>query len=385
MNTRIADFVIVGAGVFGSWIAHFLCRKGHTVVIVDSYGAGNNRSSSGDETRIIRMGYGADTLYTSWSARSLQLWRELFRTVGRDGLFLNTGVLWLGSPTDNYTAQIPDALAAQGIAHEKLSAQEIASRFPQLGLNDVSFGVFEPGSGVLLARRSVRAVVDEAIRVGAQYLIDEVLSPANDRERINCLQTRSGTELVADTFIFACGPWLPKLFPAILRTRIFPTRQEVFFFGPPSGSQQFRAPNVPVWLHHGEEIYALPDIENRGIKIASDRRGEPFDPDSGDRMVRQESLREMRAYVRRRYPLLTDPPLLETRVCQYENTSNGDLLIDRHPELRNVWLVGGGSGHGFKHGPAVGQYVSEMILGAAEPEKRFSFERKLQVQQREVY
>jgi len=385
MNTRIADFVIVGAGVFGSWIAHFLCRKGHTVVIVDSYGAGNNRSSSGDETRIIRMGYGADTQYTSWSARSLQLWRELFRIVGADGLFLNTGVLWLGCPTDNYTAQIPDALAAQGIAHEKLSAQEIASRFPQLGLNDVSFGVFEPGSGVLLARRSVRAVVDEAIRVGAQYLIDEVLSPANDRERINCLQTRSGTELVADTFIFACGPWLPKLFPAILRTRIFPTRQEVFFFGPPSGSQQFRAPNVPVWLHHGEEIYALPDIENRGIKIASDRRGEPFDPDSGDRMVRQESLREMRAYVRRRYPLLTDPPLLETRVCQYENTSNGDLLIDRHPELRNVWLVGGGSGHGFKHGPAVGQYVSEMILGAAEPEKRFSFERKLQVQQREVY
>jgi len=385
MNTRIADFVIVGAGVFGSWIAHFLCRKGHTVVIVDSYGAGNNRSSSGDETRIIRMGYGADALYTSWSARSLQLWRELFRIVGADGLFLNTGVLWLGCPTDNYTAQIPDALAAQGIAHEKLSAQEIASRFPQLGLNDVSFGVFEPGSGVLLARRSVRAVVDEAVRVGAQYLIDEVLSPANDRERINCLQTRSGTELVADTFIFACGPWLPKLFPAILRTRIFPTRQEVFFFGPPSGSQQFRAPNVPVWLHHGEEIYALPDIENRGIKIASDRRGEPFDPDSGDRMVRQESLREMRAYVRRRYPLLTDPPLLETRVCQYENTSNGDLLIDRHPELRNVWLVGGGSGHGFKHGPAVGQYVSEMILGAAEPEKRFSFERKLQVQQREVY
>jgi len=385
MNTRIADFVIVGAGVFGSWIAHFLCRKGHTVVIVDSYGAGNNRSSSGDETRIIRMGYGADTLYTSWSARSLQLWRELFRIVGADELFLNTGVLWLGSPTDNYTAQIPDALAAQGIAHEKLSAQEIASRFPQLGLTDVSFGVFEPGSGVLLARRSVRAVVDEAIRVGAQYLIDEVLSPANDRERIRCLQTRSGTELVADTFIFACGPWLPKLFPAILRTRISPTRQEVFFFGPPPGSQQFRVPNVPVWLHHGEEIYSLPDIENRGIKIASDRRGEPFDPDSGDRMVRQESLREMRAYVRRRYPLLTDPPLLETRVCQYENTSNGDLLIDRHPELRNVWLVGGGSGHGFKHGPAVGQYVSEMILGAAEPEKRFSFERKLQVQQREVY
>lgn len=385
MNKRTSDFVIVGAGVFGSWIALSLRRQGHTVILVDAYGAGNNRASSGDETRIIRMGYGRDVLYTRWASRSLRLWKELFGAVGRPELFVNTGVLWLGATADDYTSRMLTALSAEGITNEKLTAQNIAARFPQIGLDDVSFGVFEPESGVLLARRAVQAVLDEALRLGVHYLIDQVFPPASAPGRLDSLLTRNGNELAANTFIFACGPWLPQLFPATLRNRIFPTRQEVYFFGTPAGSPQFRAPLMPVWLHHGDEMYGLPDIENRGIKIACDRRGEPFDPETGERIVREESLCEMRTYLRRRLRWLKDFPLLESRVCQYENTSNGDFLIDRHPEISNVWLVGGGSGHGFKHGPAVGEYVSGMVLGASEAEKRFSFGSKLQVQQREVY
>src|SRR3981189_3756266 len=105
MKTSGADFVVVGAGVFGVWTAPFLRREGHTVTLVDSYGAGNNRSSSGDESRIIRMGYGADRLYTRWAARGLQLWQELFRATGQP-LFTKTGVLWLGTDTDVYTKQL---------------------------------------------------------------------------------------------------------------------------------------------------------------------------------------------------------------------------------------------------------------------------------------
>ena len=120
MKTRTADFVIVGAGVFGVWIAHFLRGRGHSVVLADAYGAGNNRSSSGDESRIIRMGYGPDTLYTRWASRSLQLWQELFTATGHP-LFINTGVLWLGTTTDPYTSQMAAGLTTEGIAHEKLS------------------------------------------------------------------------------------------------------------------------------------------------------------------------------------------------------------------------------------------------------------------------
>jgi sarcosine oxidase len=384
MKTSGTDFVVVGAGVFGVWTAHFLRRQGHTVTLVDAYGAGNNRSSSGDESRIIRMGYGNDRLYTRWAARSLQLWRELFHATGQ-ALFIKTGVLWLGTDADVYTQQLLSGLAAEEIAHEKLSVQEIEARFPQIGLDRVSFGVFEPNSGVLLARRSVQAVLDDAVRLGVQYLIDEVVPPEDGRDRIECLRTRDGKTISGDTFVFACGAWLPQIFPGLLGNRIFPTRQDVFYFGPPAGSRQFRPPTMPVWLHHEDETYGLPDIENRGIKIASDRHGEPFDPETGNRVVTERSLQETRTYLRRRLPKLQDAPLLETRVCQYENTSNGDFLIDRHPEIGNVWLVGGGSGHGFKHGPAVGQYVVERIVDTIEPETRFSIEQKLEVQRRAIY
>ena len=384
MKTSGSDFVVVGAGVFGVWIAHFLRRRGHAVTLVDAYGAGNTRSSSGDESRIIRMGYGGDTLYTRWAARSLQFWQELFRSTGQE-LFVKTGVLWLGTDTDLYTHQLIGTLAAERLAYEKLSPPEIAKRFPQISHERVSFGIFEPDSGVLLARRSVHAVLDDAVRLGVHYLVDAIVPPTDGNARLGFLRTRSGSEIRGDTFIFACGAWLTNAFPKLLGVRIFPTRQEVFFFGTPAGARQFRPPAMPVWLHHGDEMYGLPDVENRGVKVASDRHGEPFDPEIGDRIASQRGLADVRAYLRCRLPKLQDVPLLEARVCQYENTSNGDFLIDRHPEIDNVWLVGGGSGHGFKHGPAVGQYVAGRILGGAEAEVRFSMLRKLQVQQRAVY
>jgi glycine/D-amino acid oxidase-like deaminating enzyme len=86
-----------------------------------------------------------------------------------------------------------------------------------------------------------------------------------------------------------------------------------------------------------------------------------------------------------RFPALRAAPLAESRVCQYENTSNGDFLIDRHPEWEDMWLVGGGSGHGFKHGPAVGEYVTARILGGGEAEPRFSLAAKGERQGRTVY
>ena len=384
MNKSKTEFVVIGAGVFGVWTAYTLAQRGHTVTLIDAYGAGNNRSSSGDESRIIRMGYGADELYTRWAVRSLGKWQELFRA-SKQPLFVNTGVLWLGSSSDSYTRQVPSVLTASSIAHERLSASELTARFPQIAMDDIEFGIFEPSSGVLLARRAVQAALDEAIRAGVQYQIESVTSPEQKNSNLDGIRTRSGQTIAGEVFIFACGAWLHQLFPDLLRTRLFPTRQEVFYFGTPTGSQQFRPPAMPVWLHHASDMYGFPDIENRGIKVACDKHGEAFDPETGNRSVTTEGERRIRDYLRRRLPQLGDAPVLETRVCQYENTSNGDFLIDRHPEMENVWLVGGGSGHGFKHGPAIGEYVASCILDSAKPEDRFSIGRKLEAQQRAVY
>lgn len=384
--SKTYDFAIIGAGVFGAWTAHYLRRTGASVLLLDAYGPASSRASSGGETRVIRMGYGPDELYTRWSARSIPVWREFAKRTGQQ-LFHETGVLWLSNDADSYTQQLLEVLIRNGIRCEKLPREEIRRRYPQLSFADVTWGVLEPNSGLLMARRAVQTVVEDAMRNGVDYILASAMPPRPEDRKLKTLRLSTGDVISAGSFIFACGPWLPKLFPDLLAGRISPTRQEVFFLGPPAGSDAFRPPKMPVWLHHTHPAlpYSLPDMENRGFKIAFDRHGDAFDPDAGSRVVGESSVAELRAYIKEHVPALSDAPLVETRVCQYENTSNGDFLIDRHPQLEDVWLVGGGSGHGFKHGPAVGEYVTAQVLGQAPAESRFSLVTKQTTRKREVY
>jgi len=231
----------------------------------------------------------------------------------------------------------------------------------------------------------VQAVVAEASAAGVTYLAAAIRPPKTGPDKLQSITTTSGREIVAGKFIFACGPWLPKLFPELLAGLIHVTRQEVFFLGVPAGDDRFNSPGMPTWMDINELIYCLPNLDNRGLKIAIDKHGPPFDPDSGERIVNLESVNAVRTYLTRRVPLLADAPVAESRVCQYENTSNGDFLIDRHPAFENVWVAGGGSGHGFKHGPAVGEYVAAMISGNTNVEPRFAFATREKVQHRMVY
>ena len=213
-----------------------------------------------------------------------------------------------------------------------------------------------------------------------------VRQPAG-KGKLDAVRTASGESIPADAFVFACGPWLPKVFPELLGNRIFPTRQEVIFFGPPAGDESFSPPKMPVWIDFSDNLgfYGFPNIDNRGFKVAFDKHGPPADPDNMERILGEDKLREARRYVARRFPALRNAPVIESRICQYENTSNGDFLIDRHPSWDNVWLVGGGSGHGFKHGPAVGEYASERVLKGGTIDQRFSLATKNIRQDRAVY
>ena len=384
MSDSTYDVAVVGAGVFGAWTAYQLQRTRKRVVLIDAHGSGHSRSSSGDESRIIRMGYGADEIYTRSSQRSLQLWRELFARVDQP-LFHRTGVLWLAHEDDPYPVECAQTLEKIGVPFQKLTTAEVNQRYPQIGLERISWAMFEPESGVLIARRAVQAVTFAAIKTGVTYLQAAVETPKGKRE-LDHIRTTNGDRISAASYVFACGPWLPKIFPDLLADRIHPTRQEMFFFGTPAGDCRFAAPALPTWIDFKDETYGLPDMEGRGIKIAVDRHGPPFDPDSGNRVVTDEGLAEVRRRLASRLPELKDAPVTETRVCQYENTSNGDFLIDLHPDFDNVWLVGGGSGHGFKHGPVVGEYVAARIEGSNEGvEPRFSLATKASEQKRAVY
>jgi len=384
-RAKICDVAVVGAGVFGAWTALHLARRGKRVLLLDAYGPGHSRSSSGDESRIIRMGYGADEIYTQWSQRSLVQWKELFAATRNEALFKKTGVLWLAETGNAQQSATKEVLKRNGVAFNELGREELSERYPQINIDGIANGIYEPESGVLMARRAVAAVVAEAQRLGAVYRLAEVVAPTGTGKTPSINDTKSGEPFYADQFVFPCGAWLAKLFPEVLGKRIFPTRQTVFYIGVPGGDARFSSPALPTWLIKNDESYGMPDIESRGFKVALDRHGDAVDPDTQSRIVTTKEVEEIRDYVARRFPALKDAPIAETRVCQYENSSNGDFLIDRHPELSNVWFVGGGSGHGFKHGPAVGEYVAGQLLGDAKLEPRFLLESKETVQQRSVY
>ncbi len=379
------DVAVVGAGVFGSWIALELQRAGRKVVLIDAYGPGNARSSSGGTTRVIRMGYGDLEIYGRWSMRSLEKWQELFRQAAYASLFQTSGVLWLARERDPLTMKSLATLEKLDVPHEKLTRQELEARWPQFDYGPITWAIHEPDSGFLMAFHAVQAVARWARYQGCEYLGARVAPPVSKAARLMSLATEGGEKVSAGSYVFACGPWLAKLFPELLGDRIFTSRQEVFYIGQPPGEERFKLGAIPVWADFAEEIYGLPDFKGRGFKVAPDRHGPPVDPDSLERLVTPETTNRVLEYVSRRFPALAGAPIVGSAVCQYTNTSNGDFLIDRHPEIDNLWLVGGGSGHGFKHGPAIGEYVAARIDDGAPVDERFSLRTKETIQNRTVY
>jgi glycine/D-amino acid oxidase-like deaminating enzyme len=273
------------------------------------------------------------------------------------------------------------------IPTQALDPGEMARRFPIIDFSGIAAGLFEPGFGALMARRSVQTLVDIFVRHGGTVERARASLGGRSGKRLTSVRLSDGRSLEADSFVFALGPWLPKLFPDVIGSRIQPTRQEVFFFAPPAGDRRFLPAAMPGWadFNGGDIFYGFPDLENRGVKFAHDQHGVPVDPDTQDRRPTEAALAEVIAFRDRRFPLLRGAPLTEARVCQYENSSNGDFLIDFHPQLANVLLMGGGSGHGFKHGPEVGRYASLRLTGAGPIEPRFSLASKSEAHHREVH
>jgi sarcosine oxidase len=377
------DVVVVGAGCFGAWTAHELVQSGYRVLLLDAYGPAHSRASSGGESRVIRMGYGADALYTRWAMRSLDAWKILSDRLPRP-IFHRTGMLWLSGEDDAYVRATKQTLEQVGVTHECLAPSDLQQRFPQISTTSIAWALLEPGSGVLMARQSVQALVADCVSRGMEYRRASVLPPTQTG-RLGAIATCANESIAAGAFVFACGPWLPTIFPQLLGARIFPTRQEIFFFATPPGDASFEPAAMPAWFHHPALVYGIPDLEHRGFKISIDKHGPAFDPESGSRIPSSEGLALARAYLAERFPRLKDATLCESRVCQYENTSNGDFVIDRHPALDDVWIAGGGSGHGFKHGPAVGAYLGQLLTKSIAPEPRFALAAKATVHARSVY
>lgn len=366
--------LVVGAGAFGGWTALYLRRAGAHVTLVDAWGPGNSRASSGGETRIIRATYGADQPYVALVARALHLWGEHERQWQRR-LIYPIGALWMVGDDDKYERASIPVVRDAGLPIEELAAPALAKRYPQIDFDGVRWALFEPKAGYLLARLACEAVLDTFLAEGGEYRQSFVKVEQRAGE-VQGVRDPNGQLLSADTYVFAAGPWLKVILPDVFGALIQPTRQEIFFFGTPANDARFNEESLPAWIDNGRQpFYGIPGNRWRGFKLADDARGPVFDPTSGERLPSAEGVAAARAYLTRRFPALKSAPLLEARVCQYENSPDGHYIIDRVPTLRNAWAIGGGSGHGFKVGPALGEMTAQLILEDKQADRLFRFDR----------
>lgn len=365
---------VIGAGAFGAWTAWYLRQRGAQVTLIDAWGPGNMRASSGGETRVIRGSYGERAIYTRMAARALDLWREHERRWNRR-LYVRTGALWMFGADDSFARHSADAMRAAGFPFERPPLDEGRRRWPQIDFAGVSSLMFEPEAGYLLARQSCALVVERLRATGAEFRIGAA-KPVEGSGSASTIVLESGDAIRADAFVFACGPWLGRLFPDVVGRRIRSTRQETFYFGAPAGDRRFEEGALPVWIDYGERlIYGVPGNAHRGFKLADDTAGEEMDPTNGDRRNTPAQIDAARAFLRRRFPGLAEAPLLGGEVCQYESSPDAHFIVDRHPRAGNVWIVGGGSGHGFKMGPALGELVAALVMTDGTPDPAFRLAR----------
>jgi glycine/D-amino acid oxidase-like deaminating enzyme len=371
-----ADVVVIGAGAFGGWTALYLREMGLSVTMIDAYGPGNSRASSGGETRQIRPGYGDREIYTRWVIEALQRWNARQAEWGKT-LFYQTGELSLAR---EWTANLKDSkivLDRLGVENHVIPHDDLVRRFPQVNVDGIDFGFYVPSTGVLKAREGCVAVAQAFQKKGGRLIAAKAEPGAQAGGRLRDVKLATGSMASAQTFVFACGPWLPKVFPDVMTKKLVTPRREEFFIGTPPGDERFTYPNFPNWAVGG--AYGFPSIEGRGFKIAPAFEDVFVDPDTQERIVTPAEVAKVRQFVATWFPALRSQPIVETKVCQYENSVDEHFIVDRHPAFENVWLVGGGSGHGYKHGIMLGDYVAHRVVGKDKhPEFASTFTLKAQ-------
>jgi glycine/D-amino acid oxidase-like deaminating enzyme len=355
--------IVVGAGIWGTSLALRLADTGWRVTLVEQHQPGHLRQASAGETRLLRSSHGDDEWYARLSRRARDGWRALEKRAG-ERLYAEAGMLWFARESDGWERRSAQVLKNLDIPHEIWEPGRAAGMFPDFRGDDLAFVLWEPEAGVLRARRAVQVTAGLAVDAGVRLVAGRAVpyggaGPAAG-VRVN------GEVLTADRVVWACGAWLPKLFPECA-AELTVTRQDTLHFAVP---REWQTPPVPAWVDYDGSAYGHGDVGGAGMKVTSDEEGPPYDPEDGERRVAARSEDLARGYLRRRFPALASAPVLLAQVCQYGLTPDAEWIIAETAE--NVWVLGGDSGHGFKHGPALGEYVAEILDGDREPEPRFA-------------
>ena len=393
-----SNVIVVGAGAFGGWTALHLQRMGARVTLVDIYGPGNSRSTSGDESRGIRTSYGDrphGELWMQWAQKAIERWKEFdaqFGIPAKNQIFFTTGDLIMRTDWEPFLTQTRTWWEKNGIPHETLPVEEVRKRWPVFGIDDIKAVLYEPNAGVVRARRATQLVAEVFQREGGKLVIGRVIPPTPGEFDGHTVKLTNGDTLSGDAIVFAVGPWLGKTFP-LMQNRMRTPLGTVVYFATPADDNRFTYPNLPSWNFPGTTGWAALPVDNRGFRVRGGGGGggnnQPrpataqavtpqsptpqaapatasvnvTDPDLSSRWVEPQRLDGPRAFVTQRFPLLKDAPIAQTWACHYEQSASRNFIIDLHPNLPNVWIAGGGNAEAFKQGPVLGEYIAARVLG----------------------
>jgi monomeric sarcosine oxidase len=360
------DVVIIGGGVMGTSAACEIARSGAKVAIIDQAALPNPRGASVDYSKVFRLAY-PDPFYVKMAVDALKLWRDLEEATSTR-MLSQTGALLVGSQGTSFETMCYDALRQLSLEAEMLSSREAADRFSEFNPDAFSYAVFDPSGAIIHAEAAVRSLVEMARRLGVRIIEGERASGI-ERGVTACVMTETGRKLYCRTAIAASGPWTRELMPE-LSSVLTTTKQEVFYFEPSGGG--FDAASFPIFIALDTGFYGFPIHHEGAMKIANHQKGEAVEAYSIEDAIDDRSIEACRDFFRSYIPALAAARLKEARVCMYNNTPDDDFLIDWHPELDNVLLVTGFSGHGFKFGPLIGRIASELLI---EGRTRYPIER----------
>jgi monomeric sarcosine oxidase len=356
--------IIVGGGIMGVSAAYFLAEKGCHVTLLDQFDVPNRWAASGDQLRVFRLTYGKDAFYTEMAAKTLPLWLE-FNRLAEDKLLLQNGMLELAAVTHGYEEQSLKVLKDMKLSFSIVDKKELQRRYPMINSRAVKYGLFHKDGGMIWSSKAVAAVSVLAQRKGAKIRGGvKVTAVLKDKSGICGLKDSAGKRWEAENYVFMGGAWTPELLKGY-GVPLKVTLQEQLYLRPPINRGRYRPEHFPVFAALSEGFYGLPMHIHGFMKIGYHRSGPAGKPGPGqdDRLLTRAFEKKCRTFLKRYIPELASFTEMEGHTCHYDNTKDGDFIIDRLPDAPNALIAAGFSGHGFKFGPLVGKTVSELVVG----------------------
>lgn len=381
-NSKI---VIIGAGIFGLSTALELHQRGYkniTVVDPSAKVGANPLASSTDISKIIRSDYASDIDYVDLHTESFKRWAEWNKKFGEE-LYHETGMLLLSkqkSVKGDYMNDSYNTLQKKGYPLERLTAEQIKTKYPLWNSKDIVYqdAYVSKKAGWAESGRVVGKLLEEASKLGIKLVADamQTLITKTDGKKVKVLgvKLKSGSELLSDLVLVCAGAWTPLLLPH-LESAMMPIAQPVFHFSLPEQQlKKFEPPNFLVYTADIENtgFYGFPaHPHEKVLKIGHHGRGYPMkrqivDKESLDKKMRsilQIEEKKFRQFIEESLPAMKDAKTVYTRLCMYCDSFDGNFFIGRDPEREGLAVAAGGSGHGFKFGPVLGEIIADSLEG----------------------